>query len=107
MRSSRTARQLQAAHGLSHSLVKPSPSIRSLGKASHVSDDLEHDFQLYPDFFSSREVESLVKMSLWKLDRADSTRRRRGKGPIATAVNPGVQGLFESVDKYGFQEVSG
>jgi hypothetical protein len=44
-------------------------------------------------------------MALWKLDRADTTRRRRKrKGDQRNEKATGLQGLFEG--EYGFEEVS-
>lgn len=105
MNTTKIVRLLQPAIPSAHTLVRPSPWVRQLGATPPISHDLENDFQLYPDFFSPSEVERLVKMSLWKLDRADSTRRRRGRGAASACDAEGVQKLFESVDKYGFEEV--
>lgn len=89
-----------------HTLARASPWIRPL-KPDQPSPPagLQDDFQLFPDFFSETEVERLIKMALWKLDRADSSRRRRGRGGATVAPGKGDQALFEDVKNYGFEEV--
>ncbi|CAD6566153.1 MAG: hypothetical protein TREMPRED_002281 [Tremellales sp. Tagirdzhanova-0007] len=62
------------------------------------------DFLLYPSFFNLSECRQLIKASLWKLDRSDTSRRRRRN----TFPSPdgrdeqGLQDLFHG--EYGFEE---
>ncbi|GFZ43344.1 hypothetical protein JCM24511_01064 [Saitozyma sp. JCM 24511] len=68
---------------------------------------LRDDFLLWPGFFSLEESRQLLAMALWKLDRADSTRRRRRKGGTSSlgegdGVRGGLQDMFYG--EYGFEE---
>jgi alkylated DNA repair protein alkB family protein 7 len=89
------------------SLTSTSPLIRPLAGPSDSIDHeaIQRDFKFWPSFFSEEESSEILKMALWKLDRADTTRRRRKRkgdqNPVAAA---GLQGLFEG--EYGFEEVS-
>jgi hypothetical protein len=89
------------------SLTSTSPLIRPLAGPSDAIDHeaIQRDFKFWPSFFTEEESSEILKMALWKLDRADTTRRRRKrKGDQNTVVATGLQGLFEG--EYGFEEVS-
>jgi hypothetical protein len=90
------------------SLTSTSPLIRSLPGPSHAinHEAIQRDFKFWPSFFSEEESSEILKMALWKLDRADTTRRRRRKGKVDQSPGTpiGLQGLFEG--EYGFEEVS-
>lgn len=115
MRPTTSLRQLISAAravtaGASHTLTVPSSLIRPLSRNNPIrSTPSESDFLLYPDFFSAAECRQLIGMALWKLDRADSTRRRRRKTGSIEITEKGadedeaLQGLFEG--EYGFEEV--
>lgn len=74
---------------------------------------LSEAFQLFPAVYTSAEVEQLLRASLWKLDRVDTARRRRGRrrtGGSAEAGEVSVGGTrragqeaFEG--EYGFEDV--
>ena len=88
------------------SLTSSSPLIRPLAGPSHAIDHeaIQRDFKFWPSFFTEEESSEILKMALWKLDRADTTRRRRKKkGDQSTVGAMGLQGLFEG--EYGFEEV--
>ncbi|WVR05643.1 hypothetical protein IAU60_002665 [Kwoniella sp. DSM 27419] len=86
-------------------LLSASPLIRphspSIDGRSRIKPD---DFKFWPGFFSDQESRVLLRMALWKLDRADSTlkRRRGGTKGDATASGPGLQAMFGA--EYGFEE---
>jgi alkylated DNA repair protein alkB family protein 7 len=89
------------------SLTSTSPLIRPLAGPSNAIDHeaIQRDFKFWPCFFTEEESSEILKMALWKLDRADTTRRRRKrKGDQNTVAAAGLQGLFEG--EYGFEEVS-
>jgi len=88
------------------SLTSSSPLIRPLAGPSNAIDHeaIQRDFKFWPSFFTEEESSEILKMALWKLDRADTTRRRRKrKGDQSTVGATGLQGLFEG--EYGFEEV--
>jgi alkylated DNA repair protein alkB family protein 7 len=63
----------------------------------------------WPNFYTAEESAEILKMALWKLDRADSTRRRRRKNQTdqmqqEPGQDVGLQKLFHG--EYGFEEVS-
>lgn len=109
MRSNQVLRQLSGALK-PHTLTQPSPFIRSFGPNAAAGPSrpasLESDFRLYPDFFGMDECRQLLGMALWKLDRSDSTRRRKRKGSSEDVEQGkgGLQALFHG--EYGFEEVS-
>jgi alkylated DNA repair protein alkB family protein 7 len=88
-------------------LLSTSPLIRPLAGPSHATDHeaIQRDFKFWPNFYTEEESSELLKMALWKLDRADTTRRRRRKtkGDQPPEALTGLQGLFEG--EYGFEEV--
>ena len=90
------------------SLTSRSPLIRPLAGPSNAIDHeaIQRDFKFWPTFFTEEESSEILKMALWKLDRADTTRRRKrkGKGDQSHRSLTGLQGLFEG--EYGFEEVS-
>jgi hypothetical protein len=89
------------------SLTSTSPLIRPLAGPSDAVDHeaIQRDFKLWPSFFTEEESSEILRMALWKLDRADTTRRRRKrKSDQNTVTATGLQGLFEG--EYGFEEVS-
>jgi hypothetical protein len=89
------------------SLTSTSPLIRPLAGPSDAIDHeaIQRDFKFWPSFFTEEESSEILKMALWKLDRADTTRRRRKrKGDQNTEATTGLQGQFEG--EYGFEEVS-
>lgn len=116
-------------------LLESSPYVRSLpsaadelstsssssSSASFLPQALAQHFIFYPQFFSPSESRELLRMALWKLDRADSTRKRRqrrggqtrspsGSDVESTAHQTGaasssLQDMFEG--EYGFEEVRG
>ena len=89
------------------SLTSASPLIRPLAGPSDAIDHeaIQRDFKFWPSFYTEEESSEILKMALWKLDRADTTRRRRKrKGDQNTEAATGLQGLFEG--EYGFEEVS-
>lgn len=75
------------SHTKTHTLTSPSPHIRPFPSTSATSQskspspDLRSQFQLYPKFFNLVECRQLILAGLWKLDRSDTTRRRRGRAP--------------------------
>jgi hypothetical protein len=88
-------------------LTSTSPFIRPLAGPSDATDHeaIQRDFKFWPSFFTKEESSEILKMALWKLDRADTTRRRRKrKSDQNTVMATGLQGLFEG--EYGFEEVS-
>jgi alkylated DNA repair protein alkB family protein 7 len=89
------------------SLTSTSPLIRPLAGPSNAIDHeaIQRDFKFWPSFFTEEESSEILQMALWKLDRADTTRRRRKrKGDQNTEAATGLQDLFEG--EYGFEEVS-
>jgi alkylated DNA repair protein alkB family protein 7 len=89
------------------SLTSTSPFIRPLAGPSDAVDygAIQRDFKFWPSFFTEEESSEILRMALWKLDRADTTRRRRKrKGDLNQQTATGLQGLFEG--EYGFEEVS-
>lgn len=76
--------------------------------------NLARDFLFWPQFFNDDESRELLKMGLWKLDRVDSTRKRRRRSVSGSGSNENLaseegersslQDLFEG--EYGFEEVS-
>jgi alkylated DNA repair protein alkB family protein 7 len=116
----RSPRRIHTTSGLDtvHRLTEPSSWIRpipagSLDGTATQDNTLRDDFLLWPGFFSLEESRQLLAMALWKLDRADSTRRRRRKGGTGTTASGqgdgdggegGLQDLFHG--EYGFEEVS-
>jgi alkylated DNA repair protein alkB family protein 7 len=78
-----------------------------LAGPSNATDDeaIQRDFKFWPNFFTEHESSELLKMALWKLDRADSTRRRRRKHKVDQIPGSltGLQNHFEG--EYGFEEV--
>lgn len=98
-----------------HRLTSASPYIRSIGEPSTATlAGKDDDFLYFPDFFDEAEQEILLKLSLWKLDRVDSSRRRRRRRSNITAEGSaathggrtGLQTLFEDTSAYGFEDVS-
>ena len=88
-------------------LTSTSPLIRPLAGPSNAIDHeaIQRDFKFWPSFFTEEESSEILQMALWKLDRADTTRRRRKrKGDQNTEAATGLQDLFEG--EYGFEEVS-
>jgi len=88
-------------------LTSTSPLIRPLAGPSDAIDHeaIQRDFKFWPSFFTEEESSEILRMALWKLDRADTTRRRRKKKADLNQVTAaGLQGLFEG--EYGFEEVS-
>jgi alkylated DNA repair protein alkB family protein 7 len=69
------------------------------------NDAIQRDFKFWPNFFTEEESSELLKMALWKLDRADSIRRRRRKNKVDQIAGSltGLQNQFEG--EYGFEEV--
>lgn len=90
------------------SLNSTSPLIRRLAGPSNDTDHaaIQRDFQFWPSFFTEEESSELLQMALWKLNRADTTRRRKRKGKADQdhERQQGLQELFEG--EYGFEEVS-
>jgi alkylated DNA repair protein alkB family protein 7 len=90
------------------SLTSTSPLIRPLAGPSDAinHEAIQRDFRFWPSFFTEDESSEILRMALWKLNRADSTRRRKrkGQGDQANESSIGLQGLFEG--EYGFEEVS-
>ncbi|KAK6907582.1 hypothetical protein I203_101580 [Kwoniella mangroviensis CBS 8507] len=88
------------------SLHSPSTLIRQHGNpSSEHSLAKPDDFLFWPDFFAFEECKTLVDMALWKLDRVDSSlkRRRRGKQSLKeTQEQDDIQKLFDR--EYGFEE---
>jgi len=87
------------------SLTSASPLIRPLAGPSDAIDHeaIQRDFKFWPSFFTEEESSEILKMALWKLDRADTTRRRRKKkGDLNRVTATGLQSLFEG--EYGFEE---
>jgi alkylated DNA repair protein alkB family protein 7 len=98
MRCSALRRQLQR-----YTLASPSPLVRARG-STPFAPALEADFALYPDFFSPAESRALLSLALWKLDRADTRRRRRRAEPKREeARGAPLQDMFAG--PYGFEEV--
>lgn len=88
------------------SLISKSPLIRPLAGPSDAIDHeaIQRDFKFWPTFFTEEESSEILKMALWKLDRADTTRRRRKrKGDQDLIAATGLQDLFKG--EYGFEEV--
>lgn len=88
------------------SLISTSPLIRPLAGPSDAIDHeaIQRDFKFWPTFFTEEESSVILKMALWKLDRADTTRRRRKrKGDQDLIAATGLQDLFKG--EYGFEEV--
>ncbi|WVW80382.1 hypothetical protein I302_102363 [Kwoniella bestiolae CBS 10118] len=86
-------------------LQSSSPLIESYGDPSSSKSVRPDDFLFWPNFFSIEECRTLVQMALWKLDRVDSTlkRRRKGKSPSQSQdEGDELQKLFDR--EYGFQE---
>ncbi|KAI9634459.1 uncharacterized protein MKK02DRAFT_16941 [Dioszegia hungarica] len=113
MKTSQLLRQLSTAAqrtlGEPHVLTRPSAFIRPLSPNAVAGpsrpSSIGTDFQLYPDFFGEEESRQLLAMALWKLDRVDSTRRRRrnkGLWEESEAGGAGLQSLFHG--EYGFEE---
>lgn len=85
-----------------HTLVSGSPFVRARGGVRSAA--VEDDFTLFPTFFTSAESRQLLTAALWKLDRVDSTRRRRGAAKSPEEVHAGeLQDMFTG--EYGFEEV--
>ncbi|WVQ65145.1 uncharacterized protein L199_003318 [Kwoniella botswanensis] len=88
------------------SLHSSSPLIRPHGNpSSEHSLARPDDFLFWPDFFSIEECKTLVDMALWKLDRVDSSLKRRRKGKQLlkeTQEQDDIQKLFDR--EYGFEE---
>lgn len=89
------------------SLISKSPLIRPLAGPSNATDNaaIQRDFKFWPNFFTEEESSEILKMALWKLDRADSTRRRRRQKQVDQSPESqnGLQHQFEG--EYGFEEV--
>lgn len=82
------------------------PCQSSSGGSGH---DISSDFTFYPHFFDQAECRQLLAMALWKLDRVDTTRKRRRKGAAAESAGSSsgstdLQSMFQG--EYGFEEVS-
>lgn len=110
-----STRRVHTAAGIGpvHRLTEPSSWVRPIAAGSldvpATDATLRDDFLLWPGFFSLEESRQLLAMALWKLDRADSTRRRRRKGGTSSlgegdGVRGGLQDMFYG--EYGFEEVS-
>lgn len=107
-----TRRVHTTGRGPAHRLTEPSSWVRPIAPAAsfdgaETAKTLRDDFLLWPGFFSLEESRQLLAMALWKLDRVDSTRRRRRKGVTSvsgTRDGGGLQDLFHG--EYGFEEVS-
>jgi hypothetical protein len=104
-------RALHAQAATAHRLTERSNLIRPLSRTESprsVRDDaLRDDFLLWPAFFRPEEARQLLAMALWKLDRVDSTMRRRrrtGGLPSPTPDLNNLQDMFQG--QYGFEEVS-
>lgn len=69
---------------------------------------MESDFLFWPKLFDEDESREMLEMGLWKLDRADSTRKRRRRSDPKLVSQAGtgtdLQDLFEG--EYGFEEVN-
>jgi alkylated DNA repair protein alkB family protein 7 len=94
-----------------YTLATKTPLIRPLAGSStdHSHEAIQRDFMFWPTFYTAEEGEEILKMALWKLDRADSTRRRRRKSQTDqmqqdSRQDSGLQKLFHG--EYGFEEVS-
>nr|XP_018264960.1 uncharacterized protein I303_03142 [Kwoniella dejecticola CBS 10117]OBR87118.1 hypothetical protein I303_03142 [Kwoniella dejecticola CBS 10117] len=95
-------------------LQSESPLIRPHNVASSSSSSSAviakpNDFLLWPEFFNVEETKALLQMALWKLDRVDSSlkRRRKGKDTPKSLTTSSVeadelQSLFNR--QYGFKE---
>ncbi|OCF75219.1 hypothetical protein I204_04072 [Kwoniella mangroviensis CBS 8886] len=88
------------------SLHSPSTLIRPHGNpSSEHSLAKPDDFLFWPDFFSIEECKTLVDMALWKLDRVDSSLKRRRKGKQTSEPNEGADELQKLFDReYGFEK---
>ena len=90
------------------SLISKSSLIRPLAGPSNATDNaaIQRDFKFWPNFFTEEESSEILKMALWKLDRADSTRRRRRPTQVDQSPQSqnGLQIHFHG--EYGFEEVS-
>lgn len=86
-----------------------SPFIRPLAGPSSESyaKSVGKDFLFWPNFLGDDESIEVLKMALWRLDRSDSSLRRRRKGKAAETPNQAdaarLQELFDQ--EYGFEEV--
>ncbi|WVQ97189.1 hypothetical protein IAU59_004299 [Kwoniella sp. CBS 9459] len=97
-----------------HQPSSPPASVRGDGRIP-----ADFDFCFWPNFFDEAECKVLLEMALWKLDRVDSSIKRRRKGGKRSAagsamVSPmsrvgderggmeGLQALFKK--EYGFEE---
>jgi hypothetical protein len=79
--------------------------------STSASAELAADFTLYPSYYSAQESRTLLAGALWKLDRADFTRRRRRSALSAPKEEKGQAGGDDSLQdmftgEYGFEEVS-
>ncbi|WRT65939.1 uncharacterized protein IL334_002890 [Kwoniella shivajii] len=88
-------------------LIRPHKPCSSTNYSIIKSDD----FSFWPGFFTPQECKTLLEMALWKLDRVDTTlKRRRGDKsvkdiPTVLTSQDDVQGLQLLFDKkYGFEE---
>ena len=70
---------------------------------------IREDLQLWPDFYSLDETRQLLSAALWKLDRGDSTRKRRRNSTQAQIVSQHDSGKAPLADlfqgQYGFEPV--
>ncbi|WWC68404.1 uncharacterized protein I206_102330 [Kwoniella pini CBS 10737] len=86
-------------------LIRPhNPPLSSDIRSSIAKPD---DFLFWPNFFNVEESKILLSMALWKLDRVDSTLKRRKKGKSSSiSQNPvrvdELQSLFDR--EYGFED---
>jgi alkylated DNA repair protein alkB family protein 7 len=106
-RASTQAKNYSTKLPQSLNLTSTSPLVRPLAGPSDAIDHeaIQRDFKFWPSFFTEEESSEILQMALWKLDRADTTRRRRKrKGDQNPVAATGLQGLFEG--EYGFEEVS-
>lgn len=89
-------------HTLGQVPLSPLVKVRGTPKAA------EEDFAFWPDFYSPDESRALLGLALWKLDRVDSTRRRRRRKVKDQAKPQGVMAELHDVfdGPYGFEEVS-
>ncbi|WWC88142.1 uncharacterized protein L201_003047 [Kwoniella dendrophila CBS 6074] len=66
------------------------------------------DFLFWPNFFTNEECKVLTEMALWKLDRIDTSLKRRRKGRFTPKLDDEaentdeIQKLFDR--EYGFEE---
>jgi alkylated DNA repair protein alkB family protein 7 len=111
-RSLRSASRLLRAYTTAppaapYNLSTPTPLIRQLAGSStdHTYQAIQRDFMFWPNFYTAEESQQILEMALWKLDRADTTRRRRRKSQIepGAGTGTGLQDLFHG--EYGFEEV--